>query len=141
MTEESIFAAALAIGSPSERAAFLNRVCGTPALRKEIDDLLAAHASSNALDRPPADLARTGAYESEDDGPPAAAVGDRVGPYRLMEQIGEGGFGLVFVAVPSSSGIDAPPPVSSPDQASSSPPSLRSWVGPWSGTVGASVRP
>jgi len=98
MTEESIFAAALAIGSPAERAAYLDRVCGTPALRREVDALLAAHTASNALDRPPADLARTGAYESEDDGPPAAAVGDRIGAYRLMEQIGEGGFGLVFVA-------------------------------------------
>jgi len=48
MSDESIFAAALAIGSPSERAAFLNRVCSNPALRKEIDELLAAHAKPSA---------------------------------------------------------------------------------------------
>ncbi|MFO0808670.1 MAG: serine/threonine-protein kinase [Gemmataceae bacterium] len=99
MTDESIFAAALAIGSPAARAAYLDRVCtGNPTLRCEVDGLLAAYAASNPLDRPPADLARTGAYLPADDEPPAASPGDRIGPYRLMEQIGEGGFGLVFVA-------------------------------------------
>jgi serine/threonine protein kinase/tetratricopeptide (TPR) repeat protein len=98
VTDESVFAAALAIPSPADRAAFLDRACAcNPALRREVEELLAAHAADNPLDRPPADLARTGAYVPGD-GPPAAAAGDRVGPYRLMEQIGEGGFGLVFVA-------------------------------------------
>ncbi|HKA07386.1 MAG TPA: serine/threonine-protein kinase, partial [Gemmataceae bacterium] len=99
MTDESIFSAALAIGSPSERARYLDLACaGNPELRKDVDALLAAHVGDNPLDRHPADLARTGDYEPADDGPPAASVGDRIGPYRLMEQIGEGGFGLVFVA-------------------------------------------
>jgi serine/threonine protein kinase/tetratricopeptide (TPR) repeat protein len=99
MIDESIFAAALAIPSPSERAAYLDRACaGQPALRREVEALLAAHADDNPLDRPPADLGRTGPYEPEPDESPAASIGDRVGPYRLMEQIGEGGFGLVFVA-------------------------------------------
>src|SRR5262249_54488269 len=64
----------------------------------EVEELLSAHAADNVLDRPPADLAHTGAYEPEGGGPPPASVGDRIGPYRLMELIGEGGFGLVFVA-------------------------------------------
>jgi hypothetical protein len=99
VTEESIFAAALAIPSPSARAAYLDRACaGRPALRKEVEELLAAHAADNPLDRPPAALGRTGAYEPAPDDPPPASTGDRIGPYRLMEQIGEGGFGLVFVA-------------------------------------------
>ena len=99
MTDESVFAAALAIPDPAARAAYLDRACaGDPVLRQEVEGLLAAHAASNPLDRPPADVARTGAYQPEPDDPPAAAVGDRIGPYQLMEQIGEGGFGLVFVA-------------------------------------------
>ncbi len=102
MTDESVFAAALAIGSPSERAAYLDRVCSdNPKLRREVEELLRAHAADNPLDRPPVDLARTGAYEPKD-GPAAASVGDRIGPFRLMEQIGEGGFGLVFVAEQSA---------------------------------------
>ncbi len=99
MTDESVFAAALAITGPAERAAYLDQACsGNPSLRREIDALLAAHAADNPLDRPLANLDRTGAYHPTPDEPPAASVGDRVGPYRLMEQIGEGGFGLVFVA-------------------------------------------
>jgi serine/threonine protein kinase len=100
VTDESIFAAALAIPDHARRAEYLDRVCaGRPDLRLEIGELLAAHAADNPLDRPPADLGRTGAYEPQpDEETPGAAVGDRIGPYRLMEQIGEGGFGLVFVA-------------------------------------------
>jgi serine/threonine protein kinase/tetratricopeptide (TPR) repeat protein len=100
MTDESVFAAAVAIHSPNKRAAFLDRACaGNPALRREVESLLSAHAADNPLDRPPADLGRTGAYEPDlTADPPPAAVGERIGPYRLMEQIGEGGFGLVFVA-------------------------------------------
>ena len=100
MTDESIFAAALAIGSPAERAAYLDRACAAdPGLRRQVEELLAAHVADNPLDHPPVDLGRTGAYAPQpDEDRPEAAVGDRIGPYRLMEQIGEGGFGLVFVA-------------------------------------------
>jgi serine/threonine protein kinase/WD40 repeat protein len=97
VSDETIFAAALAIGSPGERAAYLDRACaGQPALRREVDELLAAHAADNPLDRPAADIVPTGTYQPAE--PPPAVVGERIGPYRLMEQIGEGGFGRVFVA-------------------------------------------
>ena len=99
MTDESVFAAALAIPSPPPGGQYLEIACaGKPVFRREVEELLSAHADNNPLDRPPADLARTGDPYEPEDGPPAAAVGDRIGPYRLMEQIGEGGFGLVFVA-------------------------------------------
>jgi serine/threonine protein kinase len=99
MTDESVFAAALAIPRPANRAAYLQNLCaGNPALRQEVEALLAAHAADNPLDRPPADLAATAYHDATDTGPSPAEVGDRIGLYRLMEQIGEGGFGLVFVA-------------------------------------------
>jgi serine/threonine protein kinase len=62
--------------------------------------MLEAHDASNVLDKPPRDLGRTGAYlpSDSDDKPITERPGTVIGPYKLMEQIGEGGMGLVFVA-------------------------------------------
>jgi serine/threonine protein kinase len=100
VTDESVFTAALAIGSPAERAAYLDRACaGNPTLRAEVDALLAAHAASNALDRPPRDLDRTGAYQPPlHDSRLTEGPGARIGPYKLLQEIGEGGMGTVFMA-------------------------------------------
>ncbi len=80
---------------PEQRAAYLDRACGPDAeLRREIESLLRAHDASGDFLRQngPAPEA-TAAYE-----PITERPGTMVGPYKLMEQIGEGGFGLVFVA-------------------------------------------
>ncbi|QEL20804.1 serine/threonine-protein kinase [Limnoglobus roseus] len=99
MTDESLFAAALAIGSPADRAAFLDRGCaGNPNLRQELEELLAAHGASNPLDRSPADLARTGAYDAAPDVVGEAVGSVLAGRYKLIERIGEGGMGAVFMA-------------------------------------------
>src|SRR5262249_44106816 len=79
--------------SLSERAAFLDHVCeGNRELRQEVERLLAAHPGPEGfLDDPPLD--NTAAFDA-----PTEAPGAIIGPYKLMEQIGEGGMGLVFVA-------------------------------------------
>src|SRR5262245_16789887 len=95
-SERSIFEAAFELGSPEERAAYLDQACrGNEGLRAEVEALLAAHERLGSF--PPAACAASPMAAAEE-----AAVSERpgtvIGPYRLMEQIGEGGMGLVFVA-------------------------------------------
>jgi serine/threonine protein kinase len=95
MTERSIFLDALDIDEPGARAAFLERACaGDPGLRAQVDRLLAAHEKDGPfLEGPAPELMAT-----VDQPAVAERPGRVIGPYKLMEQIGEGGFGLVFVA-------------------------------------------
>jgi eukaryotic-like serine/threonine-protein kinase len=114
MTEETLFHDALA-KPPDERAAFLAAACaGQPALRAAVEALLAAHeASGNPLDRPPADVAQTIDSRPDlaspraaaappgvtvDQTPPIAPTTVIAGRYKLIEEIGEGGMGTVFMA-------------------------------------------
>jgi WD40 repeat protein/serine/threonine protein kinase len=91
---QSIFGRALEIESPAGRAAYLDEVCGPDAgLRAEVEGLLAAAEKAGGFMRRPAAAELTAGYETLTEGP-----GTVIGPYKLMEQIGEGGFGLVFVA-------------------------------------------
>jgi WD40 repeat protein/serine/threonine protein kinase len=95
---ESVFAAALEFASPDERAAYLGQVCaGDLSLRERVEALLRAHDRSNHfLDR---SAARPAALqEIGDDVAFYECPGTCVGPYKLLEQIGEGGFGVVFMS-------------------------------------------
>ena len=73
----------------------LDQACGAnPELRHEIESLLKAHdASGGFLQEAPLRPSAT-----EDYAPITERPGTVIGPYKLMELIGEGGFGLVFVA-------------------------------------------
>src|SRR5580704_15406460 len=92
---KGIFLAAVDMADAAERAAFVERSCGDDAaLRQRVEDLLRAYGQSGGpLDKLAAALASTKIAE-----PIPEQVGATIGPYKLMEQIGEGGFGLVFVA-------------------------------------------
>ncbi len=94
MSERDIFAEALAIDDLAERAAYLDRVCAKDArLRHRIEGLLSMDAQVGSfLECPAAALGATV------DDPIRERPGTVIGPYKLMEQIGEGGMGLVFVA-------------------------------------------
>src|SRR5262245_17147652 len=97
MDEEAVFAAVLEIEHPEARSAYLDAACGGDAdLRRRVEDLIAAHErASGFLDRAAAAWqTRLPPYEP----PLAEQPGTVIGPYRLLEQSGEGGMGLVFMA-------------------------------------------
>jgi serine/threonine protein kinase/tetratricopeptide (TPR) repeat protein len=92
---ESLFWAALALPSAAERGRFLERACGGDApLRARVEELLAAYPRAEQFLASPA----TGAAVTVDEPSSTEGAGTVIGPYRLREQIGEGGMGLVFVA-------------------------------------------
>jgi serine/threonine protein kinase/tetratricopeptide (TPR) repeat protein len=95
MKEREIFDAALAIADPDERDAFLNQACnGDPGLKEHLRGLLEMEQRLGrfleAPDSPPT--------MTIDPPRPAEGPGTIIGPYKLREQIGEGGMGVVYVA-------------------------------------------
>jgi serine/threonine protein kinase len=111
--EEALFDAALNLKSAEARAAFLDQACqGQPAMRQRLERLLAAgqraddlfrgissQATLAATTEVRADLAELPSGGSE--AAPTAAnegLGARIGPYKLLQKLGEGGCGVVYMA-------------------------------------------
>src|SRR4051794_29557791 len=90
-----IFNEALDLDSPAHRAAYLDRACaGDPALRARVETLLAVHDRAGGFLEPPPQAPTTAAAPPE----PAEPAGTLIGPYKLLEAIGEGGMGVVYMA-------------------------------------------
>jgi serine/threonine protein kinase len=90
---DDIFCDALELASSAERAAYLDRACGGDAdLRRRVERLLQAHAEADSfLAAGPSVAAATTELVAD-------APGTAIGPYKLLEQIGEGGMGTVWMA-------------------------------------------
>jgi serine/threonine protein kinase/tetratricopeptide (TPR) repeat protein len=99
MNEREIFIEAAQLIDPVEQSAFLSRTCGRDdALHRQLVDLLAAHSRAQSfLESPPSGIALAivgrDAAQAVSEGP-----GTKIGPYKLLQQIGEGGFGVVYMA-------------------------------------------
>jgi serine/threonine protein kinase len=93
MKEDSIFFDALNITSPQDLAAFLDRACaGDAELRHNVEKLLEAHEKAGQFMQAGAVLGTTVDESSAD------VAGENIGPYKLLELIGEGGMGTVWMA-------------------------------------------
>jgi serine/threonine protein kinase len=91
---ESIFVAALDKRSAEDRAAYLDEACGhDPELRRHMERLLNAQARAGSFlqDRVPGPA---GTIDQQ----PREQPGTIIGPYKLLQQIGEGGMGVVYMA-------------------------------------------
>jgi serine/threonine protein kinase/tetratricopeptide (TPR) repeat protein len=83
-----IFDSALQKRSDAERAAFLEGACGSDAdLRGRVETLLRAHDAADGFLQSRVDVE-----------PPQVGPGTVIGRYKLLQQIGEGGFGVVYMA-------------------------------------------
>ncbi len=88
---KEIFGQALQIKSAAERETYLARAChGEPELRRQVDSLLRAHEQAGDF------LSQTMPLPSSDF--EIQPLGTLIGRYKLLEKIGEGGFGVVYMA-------------------------------------------
>ena len=97
-SEQSVFAEALLCDSPETRATYLDAACGTDAaLRRRVEALLsAAEKAGDFLEEPPTGLGPNKTLVISF--PPTEKAGDKIGRYKLLQQIGEGGCGVVYMA-------------------------------------------
>ena len=86
---EALFEGAVALATQAQRSEYLDRACPDPGLRREVESLLASHEHPDDIFEAQPTLPQTQDYDSE---------GTMIGRYKLLEFLGEGGCGMVYVA-------------------------------------------
>ena len=93
MNERIIFERALDLDDPDQRVAYLTEACAHDArLRSRVEALLHSHEQAGSF------LRGAAVDVTTDLNQPLERPGTQIGPYKLLEQIGEGGMGVVYLA-------------------------------------------
>ena len=102
---DEVFNAARRLADPAERVAYLDSACaGDAGLRQRVEALLAAYEqAASFLESPATGIAGVGDVgggpgATLEPATPAEKLGATIGRYKLLERIGEGGFGVVYMA-------------------------------------------
>ncbi len=96
---KELFLSAAEIESPADRAAFLERECGNDTeLRCKLEALLHAHDHSGSFLAPGPTSDPTPTGDEQPHAESSDAPGDVIGPFKLLQKLGEGGMGAVWVA-------------------------------------------
>ena len=95
MNDRDLFIAALNLENPAERQAYLQEACGDDwAARQRVEALFKVYENAGSfLESPPASPTSVMPPSS-----PAELSGTVIGPYKLLQPIGEGGMGTVYMA-------------------------------------------
>lgn len=94
VNERDIFVNALNLDA-QQRVAFVRQACkGNDGMQQRVEQLLAAHDQAGSFLAAPA----AGPMDTSDFASIAEATGSIVGPYKLLQRISEGGFGVVYMA-------------------------------------------
>jgi serine/threonine protein kinase len=100
MSEEELFEDARQLRDAAARAAYLDRACsGNVSLRQQIEALLRSDAEAQGFpDQPVLQAGAFGEHSPRSEFAVAELPGTRIGPYKLMQTLGQGGMGAVYLA-------------------------------------------
>ena len=96
---ECIFSQAADLRDAAERVAFLNTACGQDQLLRAAVERLLKHDVADSFLEPPPTGDMPPIEQPPVDQPPVEQPGTMIGPYKLIEEIGHGGMGNVFMAL------------------------------------------
>ncbi|MEO1614267.1 MAG: serine/threonine-protein kinase [Planctomycetota bacterium] len=100
MNETEIFDRVVRERDPARQSDLLAELCGDDQpLKERVKKLLSAYEHPESFFEDPANLARDRAFDlTEDSNSDTIMHGTRIGPYKLLQEIGEGGMGRVYMA-------------------------------------------